>query len=101
MLEPVEEELAELLLDEELELELEVLELVDDPDGFLESSGSDVPKLSLQAATPEIRAPTSRMRVNFKKRFVLFAAGKDPCFITTPVHGTTTGISGSWLLRFK
>lgn len=96
VLEPVDEELEELLDDDELleldedELELpDVLELPDDPDGSLESSGSGEPELSLQAATEVIRAPASRTRANFRKRFILFAAGKDPCLITTPVHGTT------------
>jgi hypothetical protein len=104
VLEPVDEELEELLADEEL-LELDEDEdedeLPDDPDGLLGSSGSGEPVLSLQPAPEEIRAPARRMRVNFKNRFVLFAAGKDPCLITTPVHGTTTRISGRRLLRFK
>jgi hypothetical protein len=89
-LEPADEELEELLDDALLELDedelellllLDVLELPDDPDEFLESSGSGVPELSLQAATEEIRAPTSRIRANFTKWVILFAAGKDPCLI--------------------
>jgi hypothetical protein len=85
-LEPDEDEL-ELLEDDEL-LELDEDELEPDlPAGFTES-GSDESEPVLQATPEEIRAPASSIRVNFTKRFILFAAG-NPCLITTPViHGS-------------